>query len=66
MYTEERKEYLLNWKKQKMKRVPLDIRVDGDGLTYDQLKSAAESVGEPVNVFIKKAIEMRMMAMGLK
>lgn len=54
-YTEKSKEYTLKYKKEKLKRVPLDLQMTGDGLTYELLQSAASSQGEGINTFIKQA-----------
>ena len=42
--------------RKKLKRIPLDVAKE----KYDQIKSAAETTGESVNGYIKKAIDMRM------
>ena len=44
------------YKKQKIKRVPLDMQISN----YEQLKSAADARGEKVNEYIKNAIRERM------
>ena len=48
--------YDLNYAKEKLKRIPLDVRKE----KYEQIKQAAERSGESVNGYIKKAIELRM------
>lgn len=48
----DRKEYYLTYKKSNYRRVPLDLRIQA----YDVLKAHAESTGQTVNGFIKKAI----------
>ena len=54
---DKRSEYLINYKKEKLKRVPFDVQKE----YYEEvLKPIADSVGEPVNTFIKKAIEERI------
>lgn len=58
--TEERKEYLLNYQKEKLKRIPLDLRYEGGELTYGMLQEAAEKAGESITGYIKKAVLMRM------
>ena len=45
-----------DYKKEHYKRVSLEIKKE----EYETLKKAAESVGEPVNAFIKKAIMWRL------
>ncbi len=54
--TEERKEYLKEYQKSKLKRIPLDVTKE----KYDAIKAAADSAGESVNGYIKKAIDDRM------
>ena len=49
------------YKKQNIKRVPLDMQI----ANYEQLKSAADACGEKVNEYIKKAIQERMERDGL-
>lgn len=54
--SEQRKEYLYDYQKTKLKRVPLDVSKE----KYEEIKAAATAAGEPVNRYIKKAIDMRM------
>ncbi len=54
--TEERKEYLKEYQKSKLKRIPLDVTKE----KYDEIKTAADSAVESVNGYIKKAIDDRM------
>ena len=54
--TEERKEYLKEYQKSKLKRIPLDVTKE----KYDEIKTVADSTGESVNGYIKKAIDDRM------
>ena len=54
--TEERKEYLKEYQKSKLKRIPLDVTKE----KYESIKVAADSAGESVNGYIKKAIDDRM------
>ena len=44
------------YKKQNIKRVPLDMQI----AEYEQLKAAADACGEKVNEYVKKAIRERM------
>lgn len=44
------------YKKQNIKRVPLDMQI----AEYEQLKVAADACGEKVNEYIKNAIRERM------
>lgn len=55
-YKENKKAYNMNYAKDKLKRIPLDVQKE----KYDQIKAAADNVNESVNGYIKKAIDMRM------
>jgi len=44
------------YKKQNIKRVPLDMQI----AEYEQVKAAADACGERVNEYIKNAIRERM------
>lgn len=48
--------YNLNYAKAKLKRIPLDVQKE----KYEEIKAAADAVGETVNGYIKKAIDERM------
>lgn len=48
----ERREYLKTYKREKLHRIPLDMPIE----EYERMKSHAESRGESVNGFIKRAI----------
>lgn len=50
--TEDRKKYLYEYKKEKLKRVPLDLTLD----FYNLVKSTAEDNKVSVNGYIKQAI----------
>lgn len=54
--SQERKNYLYDYQKKKLKRVPLDLKLED----YDNLKSAAEQAGQTVNGYIKQAIAEKM------
>ena len=54
--SEQRKEYLYEYQKTKLKRIPLDVQKE----KYEEISAAAESKGETVNGYIKKAIDERM------
>ncbi len=54
--SQERKNYLYGYQKKKLKRVPLDLKLED----YDNLKSAAEQAGQTVNGYIKQAIAEKM------
>lgn len=51
-----KKEYNADYAKKNLKRIPLDVQKD----KYDKIKAAANSAGEKVNTYIKKAIDQRM------
>ena len=55
-YTKESYEASKKYKKDNIKRVPLDMKIED----YEILKAAADAHGEKVNEFIKKAIKERM------
>ena len=44
------------YKANNIKRIPLDVPKD----KYETIKAAAEAAGEPVNGYIKRAIDERM------
>ena len=46
----------IEYAKKNLKRIPLDVQKE----KYDEIKAAADAVGEKVNGYIKKAIEERM------
>lgn len=48
--------YNLDYAKQNLKRIPLDVQKE----KYDEIKAAADAAGEKVNSYIKKAIDERM------
>lgn len=48
--------YNLNYAKEKLKRIPLDVQKE----KYEQIAQAAAAAGESVNGYIKTAIEQRM------
>lgn len=49
-------QYNIQYAREKIKRVPLDMQLSA----YEELKAAADTVGEKVNTYIKKAITERM------
>lgn len=49
-------EYDMQYAKDKLKRIPLNVQKE----KYDEIKAAATAAGETVNGYIKKAIEMRL------
>ena len=52
----DRKEYLINYHREKLKRIPLDVTKE----KYQQIKDHAEGNSETVNGFIKRAIDETM------
>lgn len=52
----ERKEYIYQYAKEKLKRIPLDV----PKATYEEIKAHAEARGKSVNGFIKHAISETM------
>lgn len=54
--SEQRKEYLYDYQKSKLKRIPLDVQKE----KYEEIASAASATGESVNGYIKKAIDQRL------
>ena len=54
--SDQRKEYLYDYQKSKLKRIPLDVQKE----KYEEIKAAADHAGESVNGYIKKAINERM------
>ena len=56
MATKDRKEYLYDYAKEKLKRIPLDVQKE----KYEEIKAAADKASESVNGYIKKAIDERM------
>ena len=48
--------YVTKYKREKLKRVPLEVKKE----FYDSLKAAADSSGMSVNGFIKIAIKEKM------
>lgn len=56
MPSEDRKEYLLKYARENIKRIPLDVQKEH----YEQIKAAAKSAGQPINTYIKQAINERM------
>ena len=54
--TEQRKESMYKYAREKLKRIPLDVQKE----KYEEIKAAADAAGEKVNGYIKKAIDERM------
>ena len=51
-----KKQYTMEYAKQKLKRIPLDVQID----KYEEIKQASAAAGESVNGYIKKAIDKRL------
>lgn len=51
-----RNEYMYNYAKEKLKRIPLDVQKE----KYEEIQTAATAAGESVNGYIKKAIDARL------
>ena len=55
-YNEKQKEYSLKYAKEKLKRVPLDLKIE----EYERLSAAAMSANMSINGFIKAAINEKI------
>ena len=55
-YPENKVKYNLEYAKKNLKRIPLDVQKE----KYEEIKAAADLVGETVNGYIKKAIDERL------
>ncbi len=55
-YNEAANKAAQRYKKEHIKRVPLDMKLE----KYEELKKAAEAANEKVNEYIKNAIDQRM------
>ena len=49
-------DYMVKYQRENLKRIPLDVRKD----KYEEIKAAADRVGESVNGYIKTAIDRRI------
>ncbi|MGI6095018.1 MAG: hypothetical protein ACOYBL_06255 [Lachnospiraceae bacterium] len=56
MPNEKKTQYDIEYAKKKLKRIPLDVQKE----KYEEIKTAADTAGETVNGYIKKAIDERM------
>ena len=54
--TDKKKSYDVQYKKDKIKRIPLDVQKE----KYEEIVKAASDAGESVNGYIKKAIDNRL------
>lgn len=55
-YNEKKLAYNTDYTKTHYKRVPLNLTFD----KYNEVKAAAEAAGEPVNRYIRNAIDRRL------
>ena len=54
--TSTKRKYDIEYAKNKLKRIPLDVQKE----KYEEIKAAATAAGESVNGYIKKAVDQRM------
>ncbi|MCD8325899.1 MAG: hypothetical protein LUC90_04195 [Lachnospiraceae bacterium] len=54
--SENKTRYNMQYAKDKLKRIPLDVQKD----KYEEIKAAADQAGETVNGYIKTAIDLRI------
>ena len=54
--TEAQKKANIKYRKENVKRIPLDVQK----AEYDTIKAAADKAGEKVNAYIKEAIKQRL------
>lgn len=55
-YSEKKKAYNQEYSKKHLKRIPLDVQIE----KYEEIKTAAQKQGEPINTYIKGAIDRRI------
>lgn len=55
-YNKAKTEYNIQYAKENIKRIPLDVQKE----KYEEIKTAAQNAGEPINRYIKKAIDERI------
>lgn len=55
-YSEKKRDYNMQYAKDHLKRIPLDVPIQ----KYDEIKEAAAGAGETVNGYIKAAIDRRI------
>ena len=53
---ESKKKYDIQYAKNKLKRIPLDVQKE----KYEEIKAAADAAGKSVNGYIKAAIDEKM------
>ncbi len=56
--TKKKTQYDIEYAKKNLKRIPLDVTKE----KYQEIKAAAEKLGESVNGYIKKAVDIRINA----
>jgi len=56
VYNKSKKTYNQEYAKTHFKRIPLDVQKD----FYERIRAAALQIGEPVNTFIKIAVQERI------
>ncbi|MBE5973303.1 MAG: hypothetical protein E7250_07455 [Paenibacillaceae bacterium] len=56
MVNKSKTEYDMQYAKENLKRIPLNVQKE----KYVEIQEAAAAAGEKVNAYIKKAIDMRM------
>lgn len=54
--TDAQKKASIEYAKRALKRIPLDVQKE----KYEEIKAAADAIGESVNGYIKRAIDERM------
>ena len=54
--TDAQRQATAKYKEKNIKRIPLDVQKE----KYEEIKAAADAVGEKVNTYIKKALDERM------
>ncbi len=52
-YSKMKMNYNIEYAKKHLKRIPLDVSIE----KYEEIKSHAQSKSEPINTFIKRAID---------
>ena len=57
-YNPKQAQYTMKYAREKLKRIPLDVKTE----EYEQIKAAALAAGETVNGYIKAAVRARIAA----
>lgn len=63
--TEAQKRAAIKYQRTHLKRVPFDLPLENNELTYDRFRAAVAASGETVGGFLKKAIMLRIKNEGL-